>query len=466
MIPSIISRGINIILVPLYTRVLIPADYGAFDMFIVFGNLVNLTVALEVGQAVARFYPDEKDYEKRISYVSTAFWFLIFCYSVFCITALFTASWLSEIILGKSGFESYFTIALAFFWLNGLLIFLQNQFRWQFKSSSYSITGILVAFTTVAVSIWLAYYLSMGLKGILLGLISGVLAGCLYGLISLRETIRFKFDKSRLREMLKYSIPLVPSGIAVFLTLYIDRMMINHYMSLKELGLYGIGYRLSNIVGLVMVSFQLSLTPYIFANYKEKDTPLQLSVIFRIFSAFALLTFVGLSIFSREILWIMTSSEYYQASTTVIFLVPAILFSNMYIFAPGISIAKKSQVILWINVAGAVINIVLNFIFIPRFGIMGAGLAKLIGAISIFSIYMVISQKLYHVPHNWKPLVLSFLGAFVFIIFTLSLRFNLIQMLMFKLFVVMLFVGFIFITGLIRISEIQNLFNLLKQKFR
>ena len=72
---GILSRGISVLLVPLYTRVLSPGDYGSLDMLLAFGALVNLVVALEVTQAVARFYPDAATPAEKGSLASTALWF-------------------------------------------------------------------------------------------------------------------------------------------------------------------------------------------------------------------------------------------------------------------------------------------------------------------------------------------------------------------------------------------------------
>ena len=76
-VPTVISQGLAFFLIPLYTRVLSPADYGTLDMLMVSGNFVRLTVALEVSQGVARYYLDEKDHNRQVLYASTAFWFTL-----------------------------------------------------------------------------------------------------------------------------------------------------------------------------------------------------------------------------------------------------------------------------------------------------------------------------------------------------------------------------------------------------
>lgn len=462
--PTFLSSGLSLLLIPLYTRVLSTADYGTLDMLLVFGNLITLTVSLEVSQGVARYYTDEQNKKKRILYASTALWFSFFCYTLFLIFSLLFSATLSRLVIGKTGLEYIFQIGLFYIWLNGLYILIHNQFRWELRSKNYAIISILVLITTVSISVTLAYFLNWGLLGILYGNVMGVLVGCVYGLWYLRGSFRFCFQMARLKEMLIFSAPLVPSGISVFVSLYIDRLMINHYFSLDEVGIYGIGFRLASVVNLVMVGFSASLTPLIYANYQKEQTPAQLARLFRIFIGFSLLAFLGLSIFAREIMWIMTTPKFYSGSDVVIFLVPAILLSNMYIFAPGMDISRKTHYILWINLAGAVSMTILNWLLIPFLGVIGAAVAKLLGYAGVFSTYMIISQRLYHVPHEWKTIIISLVISVCLVFGGCQMDIGIIGNIFIK---VTLVVGaFVLFTlaGLFRWSEIEKAYYIVRQR--
>lgn len=404
-IPSIISRGLAVILIPLYTRVLSPADYGSFDLLSAFAVLVNLTVALEVSQGVARFYSGEQDAERRVVYASSAFWFTIFCYTVFLGGALIFSSDLSLLVMGRGGMDTAFQVGAIYIFINGIFYLIQNQFRWELRSMHYAIISLIVSISTALIAALLTYVWTWGLIGLLSGMAGGALLGTLYGLWYLKKSFRFQFHWGRLKEMLVFSAPLIPSGISVFVSQYIDRLMINHYLALEDVGIFGIGFRVASIVGMVIVGFQGALTPLIYTHYRDPATPAQLAKIFRVFVAFALLLYFMVSVFAKDIMMVLTVPAYYDAANIVVFLVPAILLSNMYIFAPGTAIEKKTHIILWINVGGALLNVILNAAMIPHFGIEGASIAKLISYGMVFGVYMWFSQRLYHVPHDWKPLM-------------------------------------------------------------
>lgn len=414
-IPAFVSRGISLFLIPLYTNVLSPSDYGALDLFIIFASIVNLTIALEVSQGSARFYVSEKNRVRKILYASSAFWFTVASYVIFLGIMLFLSDWFSELIMGKSEYLLAFKIGIIYIFMNGIFYLVQNQLRWEFRVVDYAILSLTMVFVTSGISVWLAYFLQWGLVGILVGMLSGNAIAVLIGLWLLRASFQFKFSSFQLKEMLEFSIPLVFSGIAVWISLYVDRMMIKHFLTIEEVGLYGVGHRIASIASLTMIGFQGALTPLIYAHYQDSNTPKQLEQIFRFFVIFALLIFLFLTLFISNILTIMVTPAFYGSSVVVVFLVPAILLANMYIFSPGISIAKKTHFILWINIAGCMLNIGLNYLFIPIFGIMGAGMATMLSHIAIFTAYTFIGQHYYPIPHNW-PRILAAVGVAVLIV--------------------------------------------------
>ena len=460
-IPSFLANGISLILAPLYTRMLNPADYGSLDLLNVFGSIVRLTVALEISQALARYYLAEKDMEGKIVYTSTALWFSAVCYMLFLLASFIFSKELSALLFGEQNMEIYFRLGAVYVSLNGMNYFLQSQFRWEFRSKNFITSSIIVMFVTPAIAVLLAYGLKWGLTGVLYGQIGGILAGAGYGIWHLRNSFQFRFDWARLNQMLSFSAPLVPSGIAVFVNNYFDRILLNKYMSLNEVGLYSIGFKLAGSAGLILVGFRSALTPLIYAHYHDPKTPNELAKIFRWFVSFALMALLGLSLFATEIFYVLTTPAYYSASQIIVFLVPAVLLSNMYIFFPGVSIAKKTHLILWINFVTAVLNVLFCWLLIPPYGVAGAAIATLLGYGCMFFFYLWSSQKYYFVPHDWKRL-----GIAVVVVSLLAYwlpRFQLSSIFLavgFKLIGVVLGIGVILAAGLLPVSELKQLYNM------
>jgi O-antigen/teichoic acid export membrane protein len=412
-VPAFVSRALGLLTVPLYTRVLSPADYGSFDLFMIFSSIVTLTVALEVSQGLARYYASTSDKNQRIAYASSAFWFSVFCYTLFLVLAFSLTSWLSGLVMGRPGQEVAYRIGLVYIWLNGIFNLILMQFRWELRSRQFAVASLLLIITTLIVAIWFTYWFHWGLAGLMLGMVAGCAIGNIYGLWQLRHSIKLQFSKAKLLEMLVFSWPLVPSGIAVWLNMYVGRILINYFMSVADVGLYGVGARIASIAALLSVGVQASLTPLIYTYYREPATPLHLAQIFRLFLMSALLVFMTLTLFSQEILCILTTPEFYGGAVVVIYLVPAFFLSQMYIFSPGIGIAKKTHLIAWINIAGATVNIMLNYLLIPHLGIPGAGISTLCAAFCVFISYMCFSQRFYPVPHKWDGIFVTVISSAV-----------------------------------------------------
>ncbi|MEZ6186659.1 MAG: oligosaccharide flippase family protein [Planctomycetota bacterium] len=414
-IPSLVSRGLALFLVPIYTRVLSPEDYGSLDLLLVFASIVNLVLPLEVTQAVARYYTDEQDPERQRDYASSALWFTVGGYACFAATAWTFSETLAPWIMGRPGLLTSFRLGVGFMALQGVCYFLLSQLRYELRSGAHALTSLVLTLVTAVGGVLFAYALGWGLAGLILGMLLGVGAGCMCGFVALRDSLRPRVVGARLRELLAFSWWLVPSGLAVIVSAYVDRLMIKHFLSVEDVGIYGIGFRLASVVGLVMAGFQGALTPLIYTHHRDPDTPRQLARIFRAFAALALLAFVGLSVFAREALVLLTTPDYYAARSVVVYLVPAILCAQLYVFAPGPTIRKRTGIVAALGLAGALTNTGLNALLIPRHGIEGAALATLCGNAGVLVGFMAISQRLYPVPHRWGPLLAAtaLIGAWV-----------------------------------------------------
>lgn len=456
-VPALLSRGLAFFLIPLYTRVLSTADYGSLDLFLLFTHIVKLTIALEVAQGLARYYTAETDQFRRIYYSSSAFWFTFAVYTAFLLVMWFNAASISSFLMGQGDLDVAFKIGLFYIWIQGIFYLAQTQLRFEFRAKEYAIVSIVMSLLAALLSVFFAVFLDMGLEGLLLGMLGGSAAGTTLGLWWLRKNIKFCFDAKSLKHMLSFSAPLVLSSVAVWATLYVDRLMINYLLSVDDVGLYGLGYRVASISGLLLVGFQGALTPLIYANHEKLETPEQLATIFRYFFAGSVIVFLVLSLFSDGIISFLAPKEYSEAASVVTLLVPAILLGNMYIFTPGMAIRKRTDLFAKINAGGAILNFVLNIVLIPKMGIQGAALATLLSYVAIFSLYLFWSQKMYYVPHFWWAfvyiLILSggIVGLYSFLAYQGMLAFFL------DLGAVIVVSIFLFYFGVLKFDELKSL---------
>lgn len=380
-------------------------DYGLFDLFLVFMNIINLTIAFEITQGIARFYIIESDTREKILYASTAYWFSFATYLIFTIICLFFSSSLSSLILGSKNYVDIFEIGVIYIFVNGLLQLVQNQFRWQMLSFNFMVNSLLHVLSTSIISVTSIYYLNLGIKGLFLGLLIGALIPLIIGFYQLRKTFIFSFKFEKLTSLLKFTAPLVPASVSVWAISYFDRILIQYFHGLNDVGIFGIGFRVSSSILILLVGFQTALTPLIYKYYDDKDTPNQIALLFKVFLFFIFVCCLFLILILPVGLKYLISAQFLESEKVIIFLVPSVILSQLYIFFPGMSIRAKTKIILYINLLGGVVNIFLNFVLVQYLSFVGASIASLISQGFIFFAFILLSQKFYFVPHDWKRII-------------------------------------------------------------
>lgn len=462
---TILARGISFLLLPFYTRVLTPEDYGVIDILTVFAALVCLIAPLEISQALAIFYSDAQGETEKMRVASTALWFTTGAYVLFALVGLIFSRPLTALMLDAPQRLTIFQVALLATSLQGFFYLLQGQLRWMLLPRGYAITSLLTTLISILLTIVLVLALRLGVLGVLLGQICGNLTGSCMAFYFGRRSYALQFDWARLVEMLRFSIPLVPASISVFVMLYVDRIMIKSLLTLADVGVFGVAYRITSIVSLLMIAFRGALTPLIYNNYRKPETPAEIAQIFRYFCAFGLLTFVALSLFSREIILIFAPAEYEAAAGIIPFMAPAAMLVDMYIFAPGLTLAKKTRIIAVINILGALVTTALNFSLIPLMGVRGAAFANLLSNALIFALNMRFSQKHYPVPHAWRQLGLAaFLCVAIVFLTTVQLPLGLFASIALKALLLCCSAAGLFLSKLVKIGEIGRLYSLIFEK--
>jgi O-antigen/teichoic acid export membrane protein len=410
-LPAALSRGISFLLFPLFAHHFSPTDYGALDILILIGTLVAVTVALEVSQGLGRYIAAETDEDVRQDYASTALLFTIAAYSAFILALEAAAAPLTDVILGPDVSPALLRVAGCSFWLAGVLNLAQNVLRWELRPAPYATASGLLAAVTALASAFFVLLLDMGVMGALLGQLVGATVALSFVLVVTRGSFALRFSREKWRRMVAFSLPLVPSGMGVFLNAYADRLVIQHTRSLADVGIYGVGFRWAMIVSLVLVGFQGAAMPLFLARHQEPSTPADIARIFRVFSALALALFVALSVLAVPALRVLAAAPYQQASDVAPLLVISAMFAGMYIFAPGIAIAKDTATMAMLTAVAGVANLVLALALVPPFGIVGAGIATAATSLWWFVALMRASQRRYPVPHHWGSLVTALVSV-------------------------------------------------------
>lgn len=401
---SLLSKGLNLLLLPLYTRLLNPSDFGLFDFLTLLGALIGLSLPLEISQGVARYYHEADTEAEKRRYAATSLWFTVGVYGALAAVCLPLAVPMSQWLLGDAGWSGVFRLAVLCTGLNGLFYLFQNQLKWELRAKDHALLSQFYALASLGLTLlWVAGF-KTGLTGLFYGQLTALLLICPLGVWLLRRSYWGAFSWSHLRDMLNYSLPLVPAGLAIFFALYIDRLAIRDLLSYHEVGLYGVGMRFATVVSLLISGFQSSLSPLVFQHHREPETPLQLELLFRLFVCGSLLCVSGMALFATEMLALFTTKAYAAAAPIIPLMTLATLLTNAYLFAPGLSLAKRTREMALINFLFAILNTLLNYCLIPWLGFTGAALATCLSSGVMAWLYFREGLPHYPIPYRWPKL--------------------------------------------------------------
>jgi O-antigen/teichoic acid export membrane protein len=285
--------------------------------------------------------------------------------------------------------------------LNSLFFFLQSQFRWSFRPSGFVIATLIYSLLTLGLTVGLALILLDPLRGAVIGQAIGAAAAVAWGCWALRRHLFGTIDGARLRQMLRFAVPLVPAALAVALISYSSRIVLNDLGSLADVGVFALASQIAMIATLAIVGLQAAMTPLVTVHHDEPQTPGELGRVFEAFCAVALLVCLLLGMFASEATAWLDDPAYAQAGPLVLILAPAILLTEMYIFSPGFWVAKRTGLQATVSIAAALGAFVLSYVLVGAWGLIGAAFASFGAGLLFFGSWWVVSSRFYPVPVRW-----------------------------------------------------------------
>lgn len=394
-VSGFISRGISLILLPFYVRFLSQEEYGLLDLILLLVNLVNITFSLELTQAIARFLPSFRYFKPKVNLLSTSLWILNCTYFAFFIVYLLLKKSITLYVFQTSLHDTTYYLIGIYIVLNGLFLFFQNNLRWDLQSFKFSINSLIYTFVNVSFVAFFLFYLDLGINGILSANIIANIVSITASYISHKKYYKFIFSIKYAKKLIYFSFPLIFSSVSVYLSLYVDRIIINKYLGLSELAIFGVSYRFASLIGLITLGFSSALTPLVYTSPFAKETKFTIVKLFYYFLLGSFIFLLFISLFSLDILLFFTTKDYLAASNIMPIITASVIFSSFYIFFPGLSIEGKTKILALINSISACMNLVLCLFLVERYGVFGVAFATLTTSIFSFLINSIMSGVYY-----------------------------------------------------------------------
>lgn len=452
-IGKVVIQLFAFITLPIYTRIFVPAEYGIITFVSAVIGIISIFLGLGILSGVQRYFYDCKDEQTKIRYISTGFWFLIIWVLIILIALTPTLKYISSLSFGAERYALLYAIALISAAVTALLSFLQNILRIHFHPVKYSIISFLSGVLTVGFSLLLILKYKLGILGFFLGGLIGSVITLAVCLILVFKNIRFTFSLSFLKNILYFAVPLVPAGLAYWIFGMSDRIILGKLSTMSEVGLYAIAVKIIVIMEFARYALGEAWSPRAYQIYTtDKHYP-------EIFGKMLLYVVVGFSFmaigfvsFAPEFLRILTTPAFYSAAIAVGPLaLGAVAYASTQVTAMGIGLTRKTKYISYFAWMTAVTNLGLNFLLIPRYGMLGAAIATMISYFILTVAYYITTQKLCPLKFESSKLVRVVLTLLAFVCISYFIHF---RSILITIFVKLLYCfGFFFVLYLLNIFE-------------
>ncbi|MEE9450140.1 MAG: oligosaccharide flippase family protein [Ignavibacteriaceae bacterium] len=464
-VSTMVGRFLNFILVPFFTNIFLPSDYGIIQIIYAYVAILNIVYIYGMDSAYLKFAAfkeigDDKD-NFSTPYIS-----------------VFVASLVLSffIILSKNSIVHTLGIPTEYHYLVYIaagLIFLDSnavipylKLRLDRQAKKFSLFKILQICVNIILNLYFILILGMGIEAIV---ISNLLAS-LVALILLVPTItrhfRFRFNTKLFKRLFKFGLPFLPAGLSVMVVQVIDVPILEKLTTLETVGVYKANYKLGIFMMLFVNMFQYAWQPFFLHNANEPNVKEMFAKILTYFTITGSIILVVLSLFITDIAKIqiagysLIGSLYWGGLYIVPIILLSYLINGMYvIFSAGIYIEEKSIYVPLVTGIGAVINIGVNFTLIPLLGITGAAIATLASYLVMAVGYYVVTQKFYNIRYEYECIAKVFLGVLLAAVCYYSLMYNDSLTLIFKGIILIGYLSYLYFVAMDR-NEIK----MIKQK--
>jgi O-antigen/teichoic acid export membrane protein len=471
-IAEVSTKAIGFLLIPVYTRVLTPGDYGIIDLVTTMISVLIILFQVGLRAAVQRFYFEYCENRAALtSYVSTILSFVI----VISITIVFAVGVggrsLFEQLFQGVPFNPYVLMALGISFFRVFFLFSMTLFQVKEQVTKYAFLNIASFVVMILLIIFFVVYLRQGALGNVRALFISAMIFCIVSIYQLKDDYSFRqFDLNKLKKSLSFSIPLVPHMLSGWILTSVDRIFLNLYLGLSSVGLYSLGYKISNVMNVILFSINQAWIPFFMSTAEKggeqaKDIFARLTTYYLAVVCFAALS---ISIPAQEIIQVITTADYHQAYQVVPIITFGWVLNGMYFMVVNqIFYVKKTKYLPLATFSSGIIQLLLNYLWIPSFGMVGSAWAMFTAQLWSFLITWFISFRVYPMHFEYKLIVRIFLVTAGLLVAGLLLRMPLIWTSLFmKGILLVSYPLFLLLVGIIKKNDLFTVRRFVVSKFR
>ena len=416
---NILQKMIGFFMIPIYTHAFSRADYGLIDLLENTIIVIQLIVGMSLATALLRFYTEDSRKEHREAVISTSMLFVIVVSGLVCILGCVLSPQISRLIVRRVGYAEAFRVMMFVFLFNSMIEIPLVVLRAREKSLVYLGVSIGRFMLACVLNILFIVVLHKGVAGWLLSSLWTSIILCSYLVVSTFSNVeKIRFSWPLLKRMIRYTLPLVPAGLAMFWIHNGDRYILNEAHGLSNLGLYSLGYKFGMMITyLVGQPFFLIWSVRMYEVFEQPGGERNYARAFTYFTAVVMQFLLLLSVTIRDVVSVMTDPKFHDAYLVVPFVALAYALREASDFFKGVLlIERRTSFIGLVTLGAALLITVLYLLLIPPYGQWGAAGATVITFGSMAAFMFITAQAVHKVPYEYARLGLMVGLALVMIL--------------------------------------------------
>lgn len=403
---GLVGKAIGFIMLPIYSHHLQAEGYGVIGMIDTVLSVMTLLIGYGVSGAMSRFYYETEDSRRRKTIVSTTIILMFFLVIVVTLPVLLFYKQVAWLAFGRSDWGHYIVLAVLAFMASITSKNAENYILIRQRSVFLSVVSLIRLVFSLSLNIYFIVYLQFGVLGYLYAsLIDSTLYSLFMHVSALRQ-VGLSFDRTIAREVVNFSLPLLPGYVAMFVRNNADRVLLRTFLGLAQVGVFEVLFKFATLIGFFAV--QPFSKIWQVKRYEICDLEEGPVTIARVFTYhMAVLLFLAL-LFSLEIpvaLKLLTPKEFWLSGYIVFFAVMSrVANAAYYHLFFGLLYAKKMFKVSVIQISSALASLALTVPLIWGYGLFGAVVASLLSMVVQCIIAYVLSSPHYRIPFDWRAL--------------------------------------------------------------
>jgi O-antigen/teichoic acid export membrane protein len=405
---DIVAKGIALVTIPLYTRHISPAGYGAANSLLTAVILASIFLRVGVGEAFIRFYFDDEDQQRRTRIARTAMATVAWTTTLASLLALVFSGAISKLLLGYHD-PLLIDCAIVGLWSFTNIEMAYAQLRVDERARAYVYASGANVAMTVIFTVSLVVIAGQGARGLLLGNFAAsafVVLG-LWWVLRARFSLRIRFDD--LRAMLRFGLPTVPADASVYALQVADRFYLYRSYSHAAAGDYSVALQFATVVFVIVRGFQYAWPPLAYSIENDAEAARLYSIVTTYFVLATGIVVTAVALLGRWIVRLLAAPQYFGAHAALPWLALAWTLYGLYqVMIVITGRARATSRNLPAALAGLIVNVALLLLLVPHggagLGIAGAGIALCGAYVAMLLVMHLLTRRLFAVGFQWRRL--------------------------------------------------------------